>query len=181
MNFCTSKSTQEFKNPPNYEFFPTPPWLVEFLHNRLNFRIGDAVLDPAAGRGNLLPSMAGVKKFAFEIDSENLAQLNGVTVLGTNFLQALPQPQMDFVLLNPPFSLQTMFYPLAFSWLKSGGILLGIASRSPWDYPNSRRHRQFLSWLRERQAKVQELPLGCFLNGEISAHVETCVISISKF
>jgi hypothetical protein len=168
------------ENQSDFEYFPTPSWLVEYLHGRLELKVGDCCLDPFAGKGNLLPRIEVVKQFAFEVDPEYLSALNDVTILGLNFFQFKPQAVMNVVVMNPPFSLQINAYRLAFDWLSRGGRLVGLASRSPWDYPNSVRHRAFLAWLKEKRASIQELPFGCFLNAEIPTSVEIVLIQINK-
>lgn len=91
-----------------YQFFPTPPEIVDFML-QLACPLENTVLEPSAGKGAIAKA---VMDFAqnnsvdcIEIHPLCVADLkkNGFNVIHDDFLTWEPKPY-DFVIANPPFS-----------------------------------------------------------------------------
>jgi type I restriction-modification system DNA methylase subunit len=96
------------------EFFPTPAHIVTQLIDGLDTRY-KKVLDPSAGKGDILSRIAGTNGYnrsvsghlyAIEINPELRPILidKGFKVIGTDFLTYPGLQYFDFIIMNPPFS-----------------------------------------------------------------------------
>lgn len=119
----------------NHGAFMTPAPVVEKLFDRL-YRIkeGARALEPSCGTGNLAVHAAnvGMSVDCIEIDRERClqARARGLTVTHADFLEVLPTPVYDYVIMNPPFDrgLDCDHVRHALKFLKPGGELLAIMS-----------------------------------------------------
>lgn len=117
-----------------HEWFPTPPGLVQAFMPHLDLRDGLTLLEPGAGRGDLLGELRnGFSGWshvtAVEIDPQRREVLEPLAdeVIVGDFLAVAPSlPQFDRVVTNPPFSIWVEFTAAAIDLCKPGGIVASV-------------------------------------------------------
>jgi phospholipid N-methyltransferase len=166
------------------QFFPTPMELANRMVEIAAPRIGERVLEPSAGNGNLLRALPGVVPFgtmkqtacdvvAVELNADLCNSLTHAglaqRVIGGDFLQCTPQElgQFDVILMNPPFANGSDIKHIehARQFLAPGGRLVAICADGP-------RQRERLSELGE----YESLPEGSFAS--VGTQVNTAMVVI---
>lgn len=91
-------------------FFPTPVSLVKKLIEQTGVSPGDTVLEPSAGKGDIIDELKSqlgnrVSVDAIEINHSlrEILTEKGYKLIGLDFLETPPTPKYDCVLMNPPF------------------------------------------------------------------------------
>lgn len=119
--------------------FWTPAFLAKRMCDLACVDKGARVLEPSAGSGVLATEawLRGAHVDCFENDPalcDNLANAS-FTVWCRDFLTVTPAPNYDAVIMNPPFSNKQDIAHVrhAMKFLKSGGVLVAIVSRSAKD------------------------------------------------
>lgn len=100
----------------NKDFYPTPLKLAEKMISKINFKNVNTILEPSAGKGDLLEALIEIKPAfgnpeqksieCIEIDPDLNATLigKGYTVIDNDFLIYSGTKQYDLILANFPFS-----------------------------------------------------------------------------
>jgi len=179
--------TGEVTTSADIGFFPTPPDLARTLVDAADIRPGHSVLEPSAGTGALIDAIleAGPARIlAFERDPGmrfDLAVKYGrtpthldrvVDIDGENdpnlldFLDAPPEPRVDRVVMNPPFTRVGRGDHLdhvrhAFEFLKPGGVIVSVLP-SGVTFRKDRRYSEFRSLVEEQDGEITALPEGSF-------------------
>lgn len=165
-------------------FFPTPEVIVDQMVIEARLPEGPClILEPEAGSGAICD---GVKRAspsatveAYEVNGRlrHVLQVKGVNLVGSDFMQAVPEPRYDRVLMNPPFenSQDIEHVRHAFKFLKPGGRLIAIMSPGPF-FRQDRRATEFREWLRQLGGEQEKLPDGAFK--ESGTGVGTVLVTI---
>lgn len=105
----------------NKDFYPTPDKLIEKMVEGLNFKMIRTVLEPSAGKGNIVESLQKEAKKVLgswtreenflDVDciekDQNLRHIlkgNGMRVVHDDFLTYDTMKMYDLIIMNPPFS-----------------------------------------------------------------------------
>lgn len=100
----------------NKEFYPTPSELLDelltsdFEGMRLPRRLGERVLEPSAGKGNIIEyikkstNTRDIDAIEYDITLANELTRKKHTVIHNDFLTFTPFKQYDSIVMNPPFS-----------------------------------------------------------------------------
>ncbi len=122
------------------DFIPTPPEIAALVIRHARIEPGMRVLEPSAGTGGIADEVVQQLKWkpaeidVFELNDQRRAVLagKGYTVLGSNFLDYLPEPRWDRVVMNPPFlrSAWAAHVMHAFACLAPGGRLVAIVGEN---------------------------------------------------
>ena len=113
------------------QYYPTPAAVVERVLADLRLD-GQRVLEPSCGCGRFLDALraAGADVVGCEVDSLRAADcaIKGHRVWNANFLETVPTPDFDRVVMNPPFSGRHYAKHVrhALKFLKPGGTLTAI-------------------------------------------------------
>ncbi|WP_437609604.1 methyltransferase [Erwinia sp. V71] len=157
----------------DFEFFPTPPDVVERLIELADIQNGMRVLEPSAGRGALAvaaqKSAIGVKVDMVELMPENNTYLINLQIpdakIGEpfDFLKIEPMPSFDRVVMNPPFGRQADIKHVshALKFLKPGGLLVSVMASSV-TFRSNKLTSDFRQLIEERGGHIEELPEGAF-------------------
>lgn len=156
---------------------------------QLDIRRGMSVLEPSAGTGNIagrLRKHSGIDLSVLELDpilAQRLQKL-GYRVVGSDFLAH--RGRYDRIVMNPPFSQgQCMDHvEKAYRLLKPGGKLAAVVPCYV-NKNNSRRSREFISWLQDLpKGSYQFRPVDeqAFLNREtdLVRPLKTYILTIQK-
>lgn len=115
-----------------FDFYPTPPVLVDVVQELADVKETDTVLEPSAGTGSLVKGLPVRQVDCIELN-ETLATIlkeKGYNVQNCAF-EAAEIKQYDKIIMNPPFGkrLDAKHIKLAFDkFLKDGGTLVAIHS-----------------------------------------------------
>lgn len=117
-------------------YFPTPDLVADRVVGLLGLSAGQYILEPSIGKGSLFKAVRRVEKSnifkAYEINPDfynELLTLNIDEIIFGDFLNSIPAPDFDRVVMNPPFnkSRADIHHVLhAFKFLKPGGRLVAI-------------------------------------------------------
>jgi hypothetical protein len=142
-------------------FFPTPVSLIQQLIEQTGVNPGDTVLEPSAGKGDILDELKRqlgnrVSADAIEINPSlrEILSEKGYTLIGADFLETPPAPKYDCVLMNPPFEngkdIDHFFHALKFLAPGSSiGAIMGEGSFSR----SGKKEIRFREW-REQHTDV---------------------------
>lgn len=175
----------EVRFSPIPGFFPTPPELVEVMLAAADLAPGMTVLDPSAGKGDLVEAAAAAGCDARGIELVHtlarICQEKGLTVAQGDFMDADPEiyEPYDRILMNPPFEKGQDWQHVrrAFDWLKPGGRLVAIVSASVAYSPKAQRFRD---WLNTVDHTIEDNDPDAFKGAFRSTGVQTKLLVIDK-
>lgn len=169
-------------------FFPTPRPLIDRMLEIAELRPGHSVLDPSAGKGDILDvvkeRVPRLQLFAAEIKPTLYGILlkKGYGMISVDFL-AYPvvQNQFDRILMNPPFEngQDAEHVMHAVQMLAPGGRLVAIVSEGLF-FRKNKKERAFRQMLRQKNAYVSEPIDGAFNNAFNRANVRVRLIAINE-
>ena len=181
------------------QFYPTPkaiaekmlqPYIKQYdgrygLEDYL--KVPTPILEPSAGKGDLLDAIAGIRKdrtnrdyYAIELDPELRMILNekDYTVLSSDFLTFEEPLEFGFIIMNPPFNEADKHITHAWKFLKAGGELVALCN-SETVRNLSNKTRELLANLIDAQGTVEHLG-SCFANADRPTNVEISLIRLTK-
>lgn len=171
------------------EFFPTPTNIITrmlkpYRDENGRFASNMAVLDPSAGKGNILDYVktathGGARCYAIEIDGE-LAQLlrsKNYRVLGHDWLTTTPEQHFDIVAMNPPFSKGAKHLLHAWNHAKTESIVCLLNAETIRN-PHT-EERKLLANIIEDHGKVEFFGK-CFDKSERDTDVEVACVWLTK-
>lgn len=152
--------------------FYTPRELAERIVDLADVKPEHLVLEPSAGMGALAEVVAerwgGVGRHAircYEIDAVAAAHLRerSFPVTEGDFLEAIPEPIYDRIVMNPPFTKgqDIAHVTHALKFLKPGGRLVALTAPG-WRTAQSDKAFLFRGVVEELGADVQDVPAGTF-------------------
>lgn len=163
------------------QFYWTPPAVVEAaldlagIHGRDYYSGGRQlpeyrVLEPSCGDGRILDELRtrGCRALGVEVDPGRAAQARakGHSVVTANFLEQVPTPDYDKVVMNPPFYGRHYAKHVrhALRFLKPGGVLVSIL-------PATARYDHS-----EVKGDWRDLPVASF--ADAGTNIPTCMVLI---
>lgn len=152
-----------------FNYFPTPPEVVDRLMNLAGVEHGMRVLEPSAGQGAIAHACAaaGADVDCFELMAANHAILDGDDRLGKvvfgDFMLAEPDAIYDRVVMNPPFMKQSDIKHVlhALKFLKPEGVLIAVMSAGA-NYRVNKLTKDFRDLVEQRGGVFYSLPEGSF-------------------
>lgn len=174
------------------EFYPTPKTLIDKLLKGLDFRYIESVLEPSAGKGDIVSAVAKCLKTAHErhgyehitVDCveinpelQNILRAHKQTLVHDDFLTYHTHKRYDLIVMNPPFSVGDLHLLHALELAENGGKIRCILNAETIRnrYTNTRK----LLWekLNEYGAQIEFLQ-GEFEQAERKTSVEVALISV---
>jgi predicted RNA methylase len=152
-----------------FNFFPTPPAIVQRLMEIAGVRAGMKVLEPEAGRGDIAFACvdAGAIVDCYELMQSNFEFLVSSgrfnSVQHMDFLEAAPEPVVDRIVMNPPFLKQADIRHVlhALRFLKPNGLLISVMSAGV-TFRDNKLTQDFRDLIRRRGGDIEALPEGAF-------------------
>lgn len=166
----------------NKQFYPTPENIGRQLLRHVDWKKVTAILEPSAGKGDLLRLVKGQAKIVecIELDPNLQAILRdkGYNVIGDDFLTHDTYTSYDLVIMNPPFADGAKHLLKALDLCKHGGqvccILNAETLRNPCD-----RYREKLVDLLEEHAAIIEYVKDGFAHAERKTGVEVALVYVN--
>lgn len=152
-------------------FFPTPKPLIDAMLDAADIQPGDSVLEPSAGKGDILDAIRSrypeAKASGIEV-SQTLADIvkgKGHDVQNRDFLE-VPTGEgarPNKIVMNPPFEkgLDIEHVQHAFDVLAPGGRLVAIMSEGPF-YRADKQSTYFRKWLEDLHGTSEKNSEGSF-------------------
>lgn len=167
-----------------FQFFATPEILANKLVS-LTGAITGNILEPSAGQGAIVKAIRRVNPVivdCFELMPLNqkiLLEVEGVNLIGDDFLLCGTSNYYDLIIANPPFSgNQDIDHILKmYEVCKPGGRIISVASMS-WSIGQSKKQKAFKKFLNDVSAEIFYNERGTFK--ESGTDIATSIIIINK-
>jgi phospholipid N-methyltransferase len=148
-------------------FFPTPKPVVSRMLQLIDIQPGERVLEPSAGKGDILDMLRehhpDAEVTAIEVNGEvlDVLQAKGHDAEHGDFLYH--QAPYDAVIMNPPFENGQEIDHLrhAHRLLVPGGRLVSVMSAGPF-FREDTKAKEFRDWLEKHEHEVEDLPEDAF-------------------
>ena len=153
-----------------FQFFETPPDIVDQLIDLVGVHIGHTCLEPSAGKG----AIAGkLRELAGSISIVTCVELNpnnvrilldmGYPVYEGDFLRYPVAGEFDRIVMNPPFTRQQDIQHVekALLHLKDGGCLVSVMSAGVM-FRQNKRTLSFWDTINKYHNEIIKLPQGAF-------------------
>lgn len=176
----------------NEDFYPTPMKLINKMLSNLDFKYVKTVLEPSAGRGDLVEGITkqfdntrnyrNTKKYdidLIELD-ENLRYIlqgKNYRVIADDFLSFDTFKKYDAIIMNPPFSNGDKHLLKAIEMQQNGGKIVCILNAETLKNPYSNTRKDLITKLEKFNAKVEYIQ-DAFTTSERKTSVEIALIYI---
>jgi hypothetical protein len=181
---------QMFNN--NIDFYPTPIQLILKMLSFIDFRTIRTVLEPSAGKGNIVEEIA--KKFKtynnrydnkkYDIDTieldnnlQHILKGKNYRVVHDDFLNYNTYKKYDLIAMNPPFSNGDKHLLKAIELQQNGGKIVCLLNSETIKNPYSNSRKELIQLLEKYNAKVEFIE-NAFSDAERKTNVETALIYI---
>lgn len=168
-------------------FFPTPKPAIDEMLDRADIQPGHSVLEPSAGKGDILDAVKerhpDAETSAIEPmnDLREILNKKGHRLTGTDFLEH--RGQYDRIVMNPPFENGQDIDHVrhAYEQLKPGGRLVAIMSEGPFSRSDNKAE-SFRGWLDSVNGEHEQMPEGSFSGADAfrQTGVRTRMVTIQK-
>ncbi len=164
------------------EFYPTPNFVAQKMAE--GYKDAKYVLDPSAGKGDLLSPFLGrystTKVFGIECNMElcEILRGNGVKVLGHDFFGYDGTDRFDLVIMNPPFSNGIDHLLHAWEVCKGADVVCLLPTAVATE--RNTEKRELLGSIIDRYGDVSEIGEVFDGNAERSANVSVSIIRLKR-
>lgn len=182
------RAERELKGNTIEGFFPTPKPIIEDMLDRADIQSGHKVLEPSAGKGDILDAISerhpDAETHAIEPHSSlrNILNMKGHNVVGNDFLQHA-EGDYDRIVMNPPFERgqDGDHVRAAYEKLRPGGRLVGIMSEGPFNR-SDKKSQAFREWLDSVGGQHEQMDENSFNTNDAfrKTGVRTRMVTIDK-
>jgi predicted RNA methylase len=151
----------------DFDYFATPPDVVERLFEMADIHALDAVLEPSAGMGAIALPLADL---GCVVDCVELLPANHEVLSESfpgaklaDFLTTSPDAKYDRIVMNPPFTRQADIHHVihANKFLRDGGLLVSVMANSV-GFRSNALTVGFRGFVADRGGSITALPDGSF-------------------
>ena len=168
-------------------FFPTPRTVISRMLELAGIEPGQRVLEPSAGKGDILDMLRqhhpDAKLHGIECNATLMDILTAKDhdVEQADFLEHLAE--YDVLIMNPPFEngQEIEHVQHGFDRLADGGRLVSVMSAGPF-FRSDRKAEAFRTWLEDLDHEIEDLPDDAFQGVEAfrQTGVHTKLLTITK-
>ena len=207
MDFCKNEKFEEDRRESNVaylpdgdnkDFYPTPDKLAGKLFGIIEWKGVLEVLEPSAGKGDLVDAMykmAWCHRYSIEIRGACMGNVDGTDVIeldynlrlilrgkgyrlvGDDFLKLHSNKKYDLILMNPPFSNGARHLIHAIEMQKDGGKIACILNAETIRNPYTNERKMLKSLLAKYAARIEFVKDG-FKNAQRRTGVEVALVYI---
>lgn len=175
------------------EFYPTPPALLEKLLKGIDFKHAFNVLEPSAGKGDIVDALyerienaqrlrcdedkGQVDCIEIQPDLRNMLKGKGYRVIHDNFLSFRTKKHYDLIVMNPPFSNGDEHLLHALQLMQHGGTIACILNSQTLKNLCTKTRQVLWNQLNKYGAQVQYLQ-NEFVTAERVTKVEIALVHI---
>lgn len=169
------------------ELYPTPESVVEKMLDGVNLNYVKTVLEPSAGKGDIVKSVKNHAKDNYEIDIDcveldpdlrHLLKGSGMRVVGDDFLTYHTMKQYDLIIMNPPFSEGDKHLTKALEMQKaSGGAVIALVNAETIKNPYTNLRKELVDTIDAAQGTIEYLQYA-FSEAERQADVEVALVKV---
>lgn len=169
-------------------FFPTPDAVARRMIALLAIQPGETVLEPSAGRGDLIEAVLrahpGTYVECYEIAPvlHRILTMKGFQVRGFDFLIESPAgDSYDKIIANPPFEdlADIDHVRHMYEHLKPGGRLVSVMSEAAF-FRGDRKAVEFRAWLESVGGRSERLDSNTFLSSDRPTGVQTRLVIVDS-
>lgn len=178
---------REEKDMNDYkEFYPTPEELVNKMLDGVNFNFVKTVLEPSAGKGDIVQGLKSHAKYqnldidCVEInkDLRNCLKGAGYRVVGDDFLTYNTMKQYDMIVMNPPFSNGDAHLLKALKMQQRyGGAVVALVNAGTIRNPYTNLRKELVQIIENADGTVEYLE-HAFLDAERQTDVEIALVKV---
>lgn len=178
---------REEKDMNDYkEFYPTPEELVNKMLDGVNFNFVKTVLEPSAGKGDIVQGLKSHAKYqnldidCVEInkDLRNCLKGAGYRVVGDDFLSYTTMKQYDLIVMNPPFSNGDAHLLKALKMQQRyGGAVVALVNAETIRNPYTNLRKELVQIIENADGTVEYLE-HAFLDAERQTDVEIALVKV---
>lgn len=171
----------------NKDFYPTPLAIINKMLNNISFNQIKTILEPSAGKGNILDVLEQEKKYYKHLDidciekDENLQHIlkgKGYKLIHNDFLTFDSMKEYDVIFMNPPFSNGDKHLLKAIELQeKHGGCIVCLLNSETLNNTFSNTRKDLQRKLQEHNAQIEIIENG-FFDAERKTNVEIALIKI---
>lgn len=167
-------------------FYPTPDILIEKMVKGLFFRTGTKILEPSAGKGDILDyiqtkhSIKSSALFCIEknTDLQGILRSKGYKLIDSNFLEYKCETTFNFIIMNPPFDHADKHLLKALE-VSNGAEIRCLYPTESISNPYSKERKLVIELIDKHNGTVENLG-SCFIDSERATNVRVSLISIPK-
>ena len=168
-------------------FFPTPLPLIERMIALSSLKASDRVLEPSAGKGDILDvikdQFPDIQLDAVERHSTlvKILILKGYNFVGSDFLAYQPEKKYDKIIMNPPFEngQDIDHVSHALNLLKPGGRVVAIMGEGAF-FRQFKKDTNFRELNTEKNAYISEPIKEAFKTAFMSTGVNVRMVAINQ-
>lgn len=165
------------------QFYPTPKELAEHIGRKINQREIHSVLEPSAGKGDLLLALDTKYSRAIEVietdpNLQAILKEKDYPIVGDDFLNFSTYMSYDLILMNPPFKDGDKHLLKAIEIQKNGGQIVCILNAETLKNPYSNTRKELLAKIEDYDGEVEYLT-SAFSNAERKTDVEIAIVYLS--
>lgn len=169
------------------EFYPTPESVVEKMLEGVDMNYVKTVLEPSAGKGDIVKGMKNHAKYNYEPDIDcveldpdlrNLLKGSDMRVVGDDFLTYHTMKQYDLIIMNPPFSEGDKHLAKALEMQKtSGGAVIALVNADTIRNPYTNLRKELVDTIDAAQGTIEYLQYA-FSEAERQTDVEVALVKV---
>lgn len=179
----------------NQDFYPTPSKLIREMLAGVDFKLINSVLEPSAGKGDLVEAIKDKFKYShsfnhntdakWDIDTieidENLQYIlqgKNHRVVHNDFLTYNSYKKYDLIVMNPPFSNGDKHLLKALEMQESGGQIVCLLNAETLRNPYNNSRKDLQRKLDQYDAQIEYIN-NAFVDAERQTYVEIALIRIN--
>ena len=177
------------------EFYPTPTNLIRKMLEGIDFKFINSVLEPSAGKGDIVDAVIDKFKYAhssyynrsaiWDIDTieidENLQHIlkgKGYRTVHNDFMTYNTYKKYDLIIMNPPFSTGDKHLLKTLEMQESGGQIVCLLNAETLRNPYSNIRKDLIRKLEHYNAEIEYIQ-NAFIDAENSTPVEVALIRVN--
>lgn len=172
------------------DFYPTPQNLIDKMLDVVKLDTVEAVLEPSAGRGDLVEGISkrissrfngrngAIDTIEFDSDLYAVLESKGYKPVARDFLTFTSFRNYDLIIMNPPFSSGAKHLIRALELQKDGGQIVSLLNAETIRNPYTNERRELVDKLEAPDATIEYVQ-EAFATAARTTNVETALVYVN--